>query len=700
MRLTIKAKLGLTFALMIIMMAVSGYIALNSLSSVNDNMQNFAARPFSQVQRVGQFETRAVDAARMFARSMLVPTDAERRKLAADFDANDATFRSVFGEYIARVPPEDRGRIQALSTAWDQMIEAGKQGIAFALVNGNTRALELTAQAQAPGEALGSALAAISERVRDEQLQQTVFTARLALADLKRDIFRAIAATDDTMLSTTQKDYNQHLKQLKDSFATLQRSAAAGGFESDLNQAFSSLQGFEPPMAKALAYGVANDSDKATDIYVGAFTKARATVVSEALKLKEYEATVANSFVKSSQDGYESTRILLIGMVAGAIVAGIGMAIWMALSISRGLSRAVSVAQAVAEGDLTQEIKVTGGDEISDLTRAMKAMGDKLREVVGQVTSAAQNVSAGSSQLSASAEQLSEGSTEQAASTEQASASVEEMAANIKQNADNASQTERIAGQSATDAEASGVAVARAVDAMQTIAGKITIVQEIARQTDLLALNAAVEAARAGEHGKGFAVVASEVRKLAERSQAAAAEIGTLSSETLKVAQEAGSMLSRLVPDIKRTAALVQEISTACREQDVGADQINQAIQQLDTVTQQNAASSQEVSATSEELASQADQLQSAISFFRTSDTHGSVTFERTVKQLRATATAAVSSKPVVKRPAPPRPSRGTVVTAAKTTVSTKVAPARPAGGFAFDMQPAGDEQDAEFRRS
>ncbi len=222
-------------------------------------------------------------------------------------------------------------------------------------------------------------------------------------------------------------------------------------------------------------------------------------------------------------------------------------------AMTANLRAIADVATAIAGGDLTVEAK-----RLSDkdgLGIALEQMLTRLRAVVAEASAAASNVSAGSQELSASAEQLSQGSTEQAASTEEASASMEEMAANVKQNAENAGQTEAIARQSAKDAEASGVAVGRAVEAMQTIAQKITIVQEIARQTDLLALNAAVEAARAGEHGRGFAVVASEVRKLAERSQAAAAEIGTLSIDTVKAAQQAGDMLGRLVPDIKKTAA-------------------------------------------------------------------------------------------------------------------------------------------------
>jgi len=286
--------------------------------------------------------------------------------------------------------------------------------------------------------------------------------------------------------------------------------------------------------------------------------------------------------------------------------------------MTANLRATAKVADAIAGGDLTVEAKPLS--EKDALGLALKHMVEKLRVVVSDALAASENVSSGSQQVSASAEELSSGASEQAAAAEQVSASMEEMASNIRQNADNASQTEKIARQSSAGAESSGQAVSRAVQAMQTIAEKITIVQEIARQTDLLALNAAVEAARAGEHGRGFAVVASEVRKLAERSQTAAQEIGALSGQTVSVAQQAGEMLIKLVPDIKRTAQLVEEISAACREQDLGASQVNQAIQQLDQVIQQNASASEEMSATSEELASHAGSLQESISFFRIGD--------------------------------------------------------------------------------
>jgi methyl-accepting chemotaxis protein len=281
------------------------------------------------------------------------------------------------------------------------------------------------------------------------------------------------------------------------------------------------------------------------------------------------------------------------------------------------LREAVSVVGSLAEGNLEVRITHGGDDEVGQLLNTIRDMVEKLTAIVGAVKLAADMVSTGSEELSSSAEVIAQGATAQAASAEEASVSIEEMAAGIKQNAINAQQMESISLQAAGDAQNTGQAVADTVDAMRDISRKISIIEEIARQTNLLALNAAIEAARAGEHGRGFAVVAAEVRKLAERSQTAAAEISQLSMSSVQVAERAGTMLKKLVPDIQRSADLVQEVSAASREQQCGAEQINKAIQQLDQVIQMNAGSAEEMASTSLGLSRQAEQLQNSISFFR-----------------------------------------------------------------------------------
>jgi methyl-accepting chemotaxis protein len=341
-------------------------------------------------------------------------------------------------------------------------------------------------------------------------------------------------------------------------------------------------------------------------------------VVDELLtSLAEMKAENAKTSSDETTRIYKASLALMISLIVAGVLIGLALGIFISRMISIPLRRGVDFATAVAGGDLTQTIELDRKDEVGQLAGALNNMVQKLKEVVGDVKNAADNVASGSQQLSSGSEELSQGASEQAAAAEEASSSMEQMASNIRQNADNAMQTEKIAVKSAEDAKEGGRSVQATVSAMKDIAGKISIIEEIARQTNLLALNAAIEAARAGEHGKGFAVVASEVRKLAERSQKAAAEISELSSSSVEVAEKAGELLTKMVPDIQKTAELVQEISAASREQDTGAEQINKAIQQLDQVIQQNAGASEEMASTSEELTSQAEQLQSSIAFFR-----------------------------------------------------------------------------------
>ncbi len=332
-------------------------------------------------------------------------------------------------------------------------------------------------------------------------------------------------------------------------------------------------------------------------------------------------------------------------------------------------------AELIAGGNLTITLKERCAED--KLMLALVAMVGGLTRTVSDIRSIAGEVAAASQSISTASVQVSKGASSQAAAAEEASSSMEEMVSNIKQNADNAQQTDKIANKSAKDAQESGKSVLEAVAAMKEIANKISIIEEIARQTNLLALNAAIEAARAGEHGKGFAVVAAEVRKLAERSQKAAGEINQLSTTTLRVSEKSGEMLEKLVPDIQRTAELVQEISAASKEQDTGAEQINKALQQLEQVIQQNASAAEEMASTTEELTGQSEQLVGALSFFRTGDEGEASTHRPGTKTARP--------RPAVAQPNPKLHGHG------PASVSKQ--------GVSLRMKDRQDDLDGEFER-
>src|SRR5690554_1253867 len=360
------------------------------------------------------------------------------------------------------------------------------------------------------------------------------------------------------------------------------------------------------------------DMERLREITTGEFRTVVQAISNDIIKLIDSAARTAERSMREARDVADTTLMIMLAAIAFAVLVAILMGLLLARHVTRLLGGepdyATAVAQKVAAGDLSIEVRVSNDNS---LLAAMKSMVERLTQVIGEVRASADALASASEQVSAASTTLSQNSTEQAASVEETSAAIEQIAATVAQNAENAQVTDNMATQSANEAREGGRTVKETVDAMTHIAEKVKIIDAIAYQTNLLALNAAIEAARAGDHGKGFAVVAAEVRKLAGRSQVAAHEISQVARNSVELAERAGQLLDEMVPGIKKTSDLVQEISAASVEQSSGVGEINAAIGQLSQITQQNAAASEELAATAEEMSNQAEQLQRSVSFFQ-----------------------------------------------------------------------------------
>ena len=482
--------------------------------------------------------------------------------------------------------------------------------------------------------------------------------------------------------------------QLREDLATIDRLAETSEDHGDAASMTADLAAYEAGFKQVVGKLRSNeittpqDANKAISQYKDNIHKlenaAEANAVQHETLMMERDKTIKAMVNRTSA--------FIFVVLLCAFGVGIGVSIFITRGITGPILKVVKVAEKIREGDLRVNIEVDREDETGELLQSMQAMveslrsmaqaagniakGDltttvkphsehdvlgnalqemtqKLRHIIQEVWSGANALTTAANQVSATSQQLSQGTTEQAASIEETSASLEQMNASITQNADNSRQTEQMALKGAQDAADSGKAVGESVSAMKDIAEKISIIEEIAYQTNLLALNAAIEAARAGEHGKGFAVVATEVRKLAERSQNAAKEIGNVAGASVGVAEHSGKLLADLVPAIKKTADLVQEVASASREQASGVEQINRAMGQVDQVTQRNASAAEELSGTSEELASQAESLQELLSFFRLGETE-QVQKKRALTAAHTTTTHAPAKPAVAAVPAAP----------------------------------------------
>ncbi|MCO6051050.1 methyl-accepting chemotaxis protein [Mesorhizobium sp. RP14(2022)] len=721
MRLTIKAKLATVFTAVIALSGVSMFVAMDNLGKLNGSM-NLTSDIMGRAVSMRDIQIELGTIGRDIRQMVLSTDELEMRQLQANMSQTYLSLQksaeALSGTLTNPTSAENMKQFLAVLPEYRKL---AKQAESATLMNTDFVAANLaTTEVAAAKKKFDASMQRVVDDIRSRLLAGDTESARpfAAVMQMSKTVSDINGASTAVLLNSTDAEKQAgSIKQYKALIADL-----TGGFL-NIRSSLDRTQVKALDQAQSDFMAMRNAMNKVVDTAALRSNTQAEALITQMNPLRDKANSLLEQIVTSSNNRivqekaagaalYSTSRTLLLGLLIGSVLIAAIAATWIILSIGRGLRSAIGLARSVADGDLNASASVKTHDEVRDLVDALNGMTQKLRSVVGEVTMAARNVASGSQEMSATAEQMSQGATEQASSTEEASASMEEMAATIKQSADNAGQTEAIARQSALDAQASGEAVGRAVSAMQTIAQKINVVQEIARQTDLLALNAAVEAARAGEHGRGFAVVASEVRKLAERSQAAAAEISTLSTDTVQAAQAAGEMLKKLVPDIQKTAELVEEISGASREQNAGAAQINAAIQQLDKVTQQNTSAAEQMSSTSEELAAQAEQLQEAISFFRVDETQTATTHadahasSEAVQpiQLKAPARddlrdAVMASSPHLKKPAahtsPVRATKPRL--AAKATSGQSNGHAK--GGFALDLGDAHDDLDTEFTR-
>ncbi|MEL6767795.1 MAG: methyl-accepting chemotaxis protein [Pseudomonadota bacterium] len=661
MRWTIKWKLGAAFGLVLVLFGITAVLSLRTLQENHETLERLVDVSAESVRINGELRQSIMEIARLEQNILLSSDPEENAANAAEIDAQRVRIEDLRTRLEAILDEDVKPQLARFMGEYEDYMAVHDDVRALSQKNSNARANALSStEGREVRARMRTALEGLNDSAQRGQasdpgaITRLSSDLRIAMLEIVRAEKNVILETDNAVMQSIVERFSEQRLRAE---ALVDRIGAIAGpaLSDEVRELSAAVAEALDVSERVQALGLENADAEAIALadVEGALARDNARdAIGDMLNANEREMQEART---AAETAYKTAQMTLMVLVGVAIVVGIAAALWLATSVSRGLGRALSVAEAVAQGDLSVKATATSQDELGDLMRslsvmtanldrtatlasqiadgdltvevqpksdrdrlglALKGMVDRLRDVVSKARASADQVADGSSSLSSAAGQLSRGAESQAAAAQQASASVEEMTANIRHSAENATQTEQIATQSAQEARESGAAVDKAVQAMRTIADKIGVVQEIARQTDLLALNAAVEAARAGEHGKGFAVVASEVRKLAERSQEAASEINQLSSEVGDLSQQAREQLHNLVPNIERTADLVQEISASNQELSTGADQINTAIRELDTVIQQNTGSSNQTAETSNHLAHQADTLRDVINFF------------------------------------------------------------------------------------